>query len=346
MLAGDMTPRAAIVGLLGTALSDDERAVFARTPPLGVILFKRNIDQPEQVRQLIRQVRASLGRPDAPVLIDQEGGRVQRLRPPHWPDYPSLRAIGRLAEREANAGHAAAYAHARLIAADLDALGIDVVCAPCLDLLLPQTHRVIGDRAFAADPTLVASLGQTYLRGLHEGGVLGVIKHIPGHGRARGDSHLQLPSVTADAAQLAQDWRPFVACAQAAPFAMTAHIRYAALDPYRPATLSPVVIARIRQEIGFAGALLSDDLFMAALEGPLAARTVAAIDAGCDAVVYGNGLHADLTATAEVLQAAQPIAGQASRRIAAALGAKRAPTTFDHAQARARIAALSAQDVA
>jgi beta-N-acetylhexosaminidase len=284
---------AAIVGVAGCALGEDERRLIQGANPWGFILFARNCATPAQVRSLVDDLRAAVGRPDAPVLIDQEGGRVTRLCPPHWPARPPARRLGLLAERDRQAGMEAAWLHARLIAADLAPLGINVVCAPVLDLALPGRTRAIGDRALAADPQLVALLGQAMIDGFLEGGVLPVIKHLPGHGRARRDSHLGLPTVTAGVERMARaDWVPFRAC-RAAPFAMTAHVFYPALDAGCPATMSPSIIETvIRGAIGFAGALLSDDLSMGALSGSLGARSAAARAAGCDLALHCKGERA------------------------------------------------------
>ena len=306
--------------------------------PWGFILFRRNCASPAQVRSLVEDLRAAVGRPDAPVLIDQEGGRVARLCPPHWPARPPARQLGLLAERDRQAGIEAAWLHARLIAADLAPLGISVACAPVLDLALPGRTGAIGDRALGADPELVAVLGQAMIEGFLAGGVLPVIKHLPGHGRARRDSHLGLPTVTAGVERMARaDWTPFRAC-RAAPFAMTAHVLYPALDPACPATMSARIIETIiRGEIGFAGALLSDDLSMGALSGSLGARSAAARAAGCDLALHCNGDLAEMT---EVLDAAGPLEGVSARRAEAALARLHAPAAFDALAGAARLAAL------
>jgi beta-N-acetylhexosaminidase len=339
--AGSSLPvTAAIVGVAGCALGDDERRLIQARNPWGFILFRRNCANPAQVRFLVEDLRAAVGRPDAPVLIDQEGGRVARLCPPQWPARPPARRLGRLAERDRQAGIEAAWLHARLIAADLASLGINVVCAPVLDLALPGRTRAIGDRALAADPQLVALLGHAIIEGFLEGGVLPVIKHLPGHGRARRDSHLGLPTVTAGAERMARaDWIPFRAC-RAAPFAMTAHVLYPALDPACPATMSARIVETvIRGEIGFAGALLSDDLSMGALSGSLGARSAAARAAGCDLALHCNGDLAEMT---EVLDAAGPLEDASARRAQDALARLRAPAAFDPVAGAARLAALLA----
>lgn len=333
--------KAAIVGISGTALGGDERALLAGANPLGFILFARNCRTPDQVRALAGELRAALRRPDAPILIDQEGGRVMRLRPPVWPQRLAARTFGRLAQADLAAGCEAAWLQARLIAADLAALAITVDCAPVLDLGLPETTEAIGDRAFAAEPALVTELGRATISGLMDGGILPVIKHLPGHGRARVDSHVELPLVDAPLATLeAEDFRPFCALAAAAPMAMSAHVLYRALDPDRCATHSRHVIGEIiRGRIGFAGLLLSDDLGMGALGGPPGQRVAQALDAGCDVALHGSG---DPAITAEVLAAASPLAGEAAERVRRALAAVTAPQPFDAGAAQARLDRLLA----
>jgi beta-N-acetylhexosaminidase len=329
---------AAIVGIAGPVLGEDERRLFQERDPWGFILFARNCADPDQVRALVSDLRATVDRADAPVLIDQEGGRVARLCPPHWPARPPARRLGEIAERDPQAGLEAAWLHARLIAADLTPLGISVVCAPVLDLALPGQTRAIGDRALAADPELVALLGRAMIDGFLAGGVLPVIKHLPGHGRARRDSHVGLPTIAAAAGEMARaDWIPFRACC-AAPFAMTAHVLYPALDPARPATLSPTVIQEaIRGEIGFAGALLSDDLSMGALCGSLGERTAAARAAGCDLALHCNGDFAEMV---EVLACAGVLEGASAARAQAGLACVHVPQAFDAIASEARIAHL------
>jgi beta-N-acetylhexosaminidase len=327
-------PTAAIVGIAGLELGAAERRLFRARNPWGFILFARNCASPAQLQRLVDQLRAAVGRDEAPVLIDQEGGRVMRLRPPHWPARPPLRAIGRLAELDHAAGREAAWLHGRLIAADLAPLGISVDCAPVLDLALPGRTSAIGDRALSADPALVGSLGRAMIEGFLAGGVLPVIKHLPGHGRARLDSHLALPEVSARVATLrASDWPPFRACADA-PFAITAHVCYRSLDPDSPATLSERIIREvIRGEIGFAGALLSDDLSMGALEGTLGERAARARAAGCDLALHCNGCYDEMV---EVLDAAGALEGEAALRAARAIARLRPPEPFDVARGQAR----------
>jgi beta-N-acetylhexosaminidase len=294
--------RAAVVGIDGPRLSDAERALFLAEAPAGFILFRRNCVEPAQLRALTAELKGLYPDRWLPVLVDQEGGRVQRLCPPHWPTLPPARAIGALAERHLVAGERAARLHAAAIARLLGDVGIDVVCAPCLDLLRPETTRAIGDRAYAADPALVATLGLAYAEALIRAGVVPVIKHLPGHGRATCDSHLELPRVTASRAELeASDWRAFQPLA-APPLGqqimgMTAHIVFEALDPARPATQSPLVIEEaIRGAIGFRGLLFSDDLSMEALDGPIMARATASLEAGCDLALHCNGDIGELEA--------------------------------------------------
>jgi beta-N-acetylhexosaminidase len=337
---GGGAPAAAIVGVAGAELGAAERALFAARPPFGFILFARNCVAPAQLRRLIGDLRAAVGRTDAPVLIDQEGGRVARLGPPHWPARGAARPIGRLAERDPEAGQEAAWLHARLIAADLEPLGITVDCVPVLDLAIPDRTAAIGDRALSADPALVGELGLAMLEGLLAGGVLPVIKHLPGHGRARVDSHAALPVVDADLERLrASDFQPFWTC-RTAPFAMTAHVLYPALDPDRPATLSARIITDvIRGELGFEGCLLSDDLSMGALKGTIGERTAAARAAGCDLALHCNGRYAEMV---EALAAAGPLEGAARDRALQALRRRRGAQPLDRSAADARLAALLA----
>ncbi len=327
-----MSARACILGCSGAALTDAEHGFFREADPWGFILFRRNVETPDQVRRLVEALRASVGRADAPVLVDQEGGRVQRLRPPHWPAYPPGGAYGELPPEHRRA---MVWLGARLIAHDLHALGITVDCLPVLDVPAPGAHDVIGDRAYAREPDDVASLGRAAAEGLIAGGVLPVIKHVPGHGRARADSHKRLPVVDATRAELAaRDFAPFRALADM-PMAMTAHVVYRALDRARPATTSPVVIADIvRGAIGFQGLLISDDLSMNALKGGLGERTTAALAAGCDVALHCNG---DAGEIASVVDAAHPLAGQSLARAEAAL-ARLPPeiASFDAVEGRAR----------
>jgi beta-N-acetylhexosaminidase len=324
--------RAFIAGLSGVALTADERAFLRDAAPWGLILFKRNIDTPAQVRALTHDFRDAVGRTEAPILIDQEGGRVQRLKPPQWPAYPPGAAYGLLYDRDPAQGLAAARLGARLIAADLAALGIDVDCLPLADVPVPGADSVIGDRAYGETPDKVAAIANAVTEGLMQGGVLPVLKHIPGHGRATADSHHRLPVVATDRATLEKtDFAAFRPLAHL-PLAMTAHVVFSAIDG-EPATTSATIIGQvIRDSIGFAGALMSDDISMGALSGTLAERTQAAFAAGCDLVLHCNGRLDEMRAVA----AETPVlSGEAGRRAAAALAARRPAETIDLAAARA-----------
>ena len=330
---------ACILGCHGPRLNADERDLFASAEPFGLILFARNIEDPDQVRALVQEFRAIAGRVDAPVLIDQEGGRVQRLRPPHWPDFPPAEVFGEIHAGDVAAGIEAARLGARLIADELAALGINVDCLPVADLRHPDGHGIIGDRAYASDPAAVAELAGAAAAGLLEGGVLPVIKHMPGHGRANADSHEALPVVETPLEELDRtDFESFRRLA-ALPIAMTAHVVYAAVDCERPATVSPVVIAEvIRNRIGFAGLLLTDDLSMKALQGTLGNRTAAALAAGCDIALHCNGRLDEMR---EVVAAVPRLQGEAARRASAALGCLKSPgKPFNTAEARGRFSAM------
>jgi beta-N-acetylhexosaminidase len=309
-----------ITGLAGPVLTNAERRFVQEADPWGLILFKRNIAAPDDVRRLIEEFRAAIGR-EAPVLIDQEGGRVQRLGPPHWPVYPSGVAYGALYDRDRSLGLAAAKLGARLIAEDLGQLGIDVDCAPVADVPVAAADPIIGDRAYGADPVKVAALAGAFAAGLIEGGVLPVIKHIPGHGRATADSHKMLPVVTADPAVLdAIDFAAFRPL-RALPMGMTAHVVFTAIDPVAPATTSANIVRNvIRDSIGFAGLLMSDDLSMGALSGSLGERTRAAIAAGCDVVLHCNG---DMSEMCAVAAEAPVLRGESAQRAEAALAMRR-----------------------
>ncbi len=327
--------RAFICGCRDTKLTQEERDFLRASDPFGLILFKRNVETPAQVRALIADFRACVGR-DAAVLIDQEGGRVQRLGAPHWRAYPAAARFGALdlplPEREGLVRRAAT-----LLGQDLRALGITVDCAPVLDVPVPGAHDVIGDRAYARDPESVARLGRAAALGLADAGILPIMKHIPGHGRAGVDSHLQLPSVDAPLDLLrATDFYPFKANADL-PAAMSAHVVYRALDPERPGTLSPIVIRYIREEIGFEGLLFSDDLSMQALSGALRTRAEAAFAAGIDLALHCNGDLAEAEAVAEAAPLLQGEALTRARRAATWRAEPAAP--FDPVEAWAEIEA-------
>jgi beta-N-acetylhexosaminidase len=336
-----MQARAFITGVAGTAITPQERAFLQEARPWGLILFKRNIDTPDQVIALVASFREILGSADAPVLIDQEGGRVQRMGPPHWPSYPPGSAYGRLYDRDTAKGLAAARLGARLIAEDLMKVGITIDCLPVADVPVSGADAVIGDRAYGESPEKVSALAAAAAGGLMDGGVLPVLKHIPGHGRATADSHAALPVVDAPRAALeASDFAAFRPLA-GLPIAMTAHVVFSAIDPVSPATTSAKMIANvIRDGIGFQGLLMSDDISMGALSGSLRERTRAALAAGCDVALHCNG---DLEEMREVAAESPMLTGAPARRAAAALAARHAPEQIDSAAAREQFAALMAE---
>jgi beta-N-acetylhexosaminidase len=303
---------AAIVGIAGLALTEEEAALFAQHPPAGVILFARNIAAPAPLRLLVAALRRALPA-DAVLMVDQEGGRVARLAPPHWRAHPPAAAHGALFAAKPAAGLRAAWLTGALIGLDCAGAGFDVVTAPVLDLRISGAHGVIGDRAFAADPHAVAALGRAMAEGLLAAGVQPVGKHVPGHGRARVDSHLHLPVVTDS--DLQADWAPFAANADL-PWMMTAHVSYPALDPEAPATLSARILGGVvRRRIGFRGVLVSDDLGMQALAGTPARRALGALAAGCDVALYCSG---EIAPTTDLLARCPPLSPAATARLAAA----------------------------
>jgi beta-N-acetylhexosaminidase len=336
-----MQARAFITGLAGPAITTEERAFLTETQPWGLILFKRNIDNAAQVSALIASFLEIVGRNDAPVLIDQEGGRVQRMGPPNWPSYPTGAAYGRLYDRDAAKGIAAARLGARLIADDLAKVGITVDCLPVADVPVQGADAVIGDRAYGETPDKVSVLAAAAAAGLADGGVLPVLKHIPGHGRATADSHATLPVVTATREELeASDFAAFRPLS-GLPLAMTAHVVFTAIDPVSPATTSAKMIQNvIRDGIGFQGLLMSDDISMGALSGSVRERTAAALAAGCDVALHCNG---NLDEMREVAAESPLLSGKASRRAEAALAARHAPQEIDISAARAQFAALMAE---
>jgi beta-N-acetylhexosaminidase len=328
----------AIYGCAGTTLSAAEQDFFREVKPWGFILFARNISEPAQVKALVAQLRDTVADDQAPVLIDQEGGRVARLKPPHWHARPPAARFGALHVENPEAAREASYLNARLIAHDLASLGINVDCLPVLDVPVAGAHDIIGDRAFAHDPTTIIDLGKAQIEGLMDGGVLPVMKHIPGHGRAGADSHLDLPRVSATAEELsAADFVTFRSLSRC-PIAMTAHVVYESIDPQRPCTTSAKVIRDvIRGEIGFDGLLMSDDLSMKALDGPLAVRAKAALSAGCDLALHCNG---DMDEMRDVASGVTQLKGPALKRSEQALAHLSAPAPFDAAAAEARLASL------
>lgn len=334
-------PTAVIFGCAGLRLEPEEQRFFAKVQPLGFILFARNIEAPDQVRALVTSLRESVERADAPVLIDQEGGRVARLKPPHWRVAPAAARFGDLAHLDAALGREAVGLNARLLAAELHDLGIDVDCVPLLDVRTPGLHDAIGDRAFSDEPGMVADLGRAVCEAMLAGGVLPVVKHVPGHGRALVDSHVALPVVDAPRADLeAVDFAPFQALNHM-PLAMTAHVLYRAYDGDNPATASLAVVRDvIRGFIGFDGLLMSDDLSMEALGGTIGARATAAIAADCDVALHCNGKMPEME---EVGDAVGHLSDAGVARWTRAAAMRSAPQPFDRAEAFARLDALLAR---
>lgn len=317
-----MTTGATIFGCSGPVLTTDERAFYRDADPFGFIVFARNVETPDQLRRLTADLRDSVGR-DAPVLVDQEGGRVQRLRAPYWREW--LPPLDQVQIASPDAPQVMAL-RSRLMAAELRAVGIDANCAPCADLALPETHPFLKNRCYGSDPARVAQIARAVADGFLAGGVLPVIKHLPGHGRSSADTHHNLPTVTVDAATLrATDFAPFAALNDL-PMAMTAHIVFAAHDPDHPATQSPDMIRVIRDEIGFSGLLMTDDLNMQALSGTLAARAARSIAAGCDIALHCKGDMAEMQAVAA---AAGRMRADTAARAAAALLRRRDPEPAD-----------------
>ena len=306
-------PKAVIFGCSGPALTGEERRFFAETLPVGFILFERNCQDPRQVIGLVAELKEITGRAGTPILIDQEGGRVQRLKPPHWRNAPPASVFGALAAKDMALAQEAARLNARLIAAELSDLGITVDCAPVLDVPGPKAHSIIGERAYGGDPETVTALALAAAEGFLSGGVLPVVKHIPGHGRCTADSHQELPVVDADVADLeAVDFKPFQALGHM-PWAMTAHVVYRALDAENPATTSAEVISKtIRGAIGFEGVLISDDIGMKALQGTFQERAAAVLAAGCDLVLHCSG---DLEEMKAVAQGTGELSDEAAARL-------------------------------
>ena len=336
-----MGTRAFITGVAGTDLSAEEREFIAAAQPWGFILFKRNIENPAQVSALTGALRALTGDADAPVLIDQEGGRVQRFGPPHWPVYPPGAAFGRLYDIDRALGLAAARLSARLIADDLIRTGVTVDCLPLADVPVAGADAVIGDRAYGTEPAKVAAIARAVTDGLNGGGILPVLKHIPGHGRATADTHFKLPVVdTAESDLERTDFAAFRPLADL-PMAMTAHVVFSAVDAAHPATTSATMIKRvIRGFIGFQGLLMSDDLSMNALAGSIAERTRAVLAAGCDMVLHCNG---KLDEMRQVARETPELSGKALARAERALAARKPPQPFDRAVARAELDGLIAR---
>ncbi len=333
-----MNTRAFITGVSGLELNADEREFIRAERPWGFILFKRNIETPDQVAHLVQELRKAVGKADAPVLIDQEGGRVQRLGPPHWPVYPPGAVFDTLYNIDPALGLNAARLSSRLIAADLADLGITVDCLPLADVPVAGADAVIGNRAYGTEPKKVAAIARAVTEGLEQGGVLPVLKHIPGHGRATADTHFRLPEVDTSKKELERtDFAAFQPLADL-PMAMTAHVVFSALDPAHPATTSATIIEQvIRGVIGFQGLLMSDDVSMNALSGSIAERTRAIFAAGCDVVLHCNG---KLDEMREVVAQTPELTGTPLERAKAALASRRAPQPFDRAAARIELDAL------
>jgi beta-N-acetylhexosaminidase len=333
-----MSTRTFITGVSGPELSAAEREFIRAARPWGFILFKRNIETRGQVALLVSELRKVLDAPDAPVLIDQEGGRVQRLGPPHWPAYPAGAIFGALYGIDPALGLSAARLSARLIAADLSETGITVDCLPLADVPVAGADAVIGDRAYGTEPQKVAAIARAVTEGLEQGGILPVLKHIPGHGRATADTHFKLPVVDARKSELERtDFAAFQSLANL-PMAMTAHVVFSELDPAHPATTSATIIQQvIRGAIGFQGLLMSDDVSMNALAGSIAERTRAIFKAGCDMVLHCNG---KLDEMREVARETPELSGMALERAKRALASRKPPQAFDRLAARAELDVL------
>lgn len=329
-----MSPRATIFGCEGLGLTDWERDFFRDADPWGFIVFKRNLETPDQIRRLTAQLRESVGR-NAPILIDQEGGRVARLEPPVWQGWtPALEYAVDSADRAR-----AFWLRSRIMAAELIALGIDVNCAPLADIAVPNTHRFLANRCYGTDAATVAEMGRAVADGLRAGGVAPILKHIPGHGRAVADSHKVLPRVTASMDELrATDFAPFHALNDL-PMAMTAHIIYDAFDVENCATLSPIMVNLMRDEMGFDGLLMTDDLSMHALDGTFADRVRSSLGAGCDMILHCNG---DPTEMREIVAETPILTGDARRRADIATDARGTPEPFDLDAARAEVIQIMA----
>ncbi|TNE63064.1 MAG: beta-N-acetylhexosaminidase [Alphaproteobacteria bacterium] len=330
-----------IFGCSGHSLTAKERAFFSRVKPAGFILFKRNVADPDQVRALVREMKEAVGRAKVPILVDQEGGRVQRLGPPNWRTYPPMAVFGDMAVKDPTLAASALRLNCRMIADDLRRLGINVDCLPVLDVMRDEADPIVGDRSFSRDPDLVAALGRIAVDALMDGGVLPVIKHLPGHGRATIDSHLALPTIDTPMADMQKtDFVPFKALKDA-PFGMTAHIVYSDVDPVQCATLSRLVIGRvIRMTLGFSGLLMSDDLSMKALTGDFGDRTRGAFEAGCDLVLHCNGNMDEMQAIAAASPAAAP---PLEKRIASLISQADKVPMADRADIRARYDDLMAK---
>ena len=315
----------------GATLTADEKAFFRDANPYGYILFARHCETPEGVKRLVGELKSLSGRDRLPILIDQEGGRVARLKPPHWPKYPPAKIFADIAKSDKEKAHRAVYLNARLIAHDLYTLGITVDCAPLADLPVEGAHDIIGDRAFGTESGQVIYLARAMAAGLMDGGIVPVLKHIPGHGRAFSDSHHELPVVEASLDELrATDFQPFKALSNL-PMGMTAHVLYTAIDDKHMATQSKPAIDLIRGELGFKGLLMSDDISMKAMEGNLAERARTSLAAGCDVVLHCN---ASLKEKQEAMEGVSALAGESLERAERAMASVKMPKTYDYDEAR------------
>lgn len=331
--------KALIVGCKGPRLSDAEREFLASERPWGLILFKRNCESSAQIAALTQEFRRVTGYREAPVLIDQEGGRVQRLGPPDWPRFPPAAHFGEIHAHDPGKGREAARLGGRLIAEELASLGITVDCLPVADLRRPEGHGIIGDRAYGDTTEAVVELARAAAEGLMQGGVLPVMKHIPGHGRANADSHEALPTVSASMGELEKtDFEPFRRLRDL-PMAMTAHVLYQSIDPNRAATISKKIVQEIiRGHIGFDGLLMTDDLSMKALTGSLQQRAEMSLEAGCDIVLHCNG---DIEEMREIVAVCPALSGEPARRAGAALDRRKSPLdNMNLAEAHARFSAM------
>lgn len=328
-----MAVRACIFGCLGLQLTPEEKVFFRDADPWGFILFARNIDTPDQLRKLTAELREAVGR-NAPILLDQEGGRVQRLRAPHWREWtPALEFVDSI-----NGSSRAMSLRYQLIAQEMRDVGIDVNCAPMLDVATDTSHEIILNRCYGSNPTRVAQMGRAVADGLLAGGVLPIIKHIPGHGRTPLDSHFDLPQVDVPLTELQKnDFAPFAQLSDL-PMAMTAHIVYPVIDPDKCATLSAPVIDMIRKNIGFDGLLMTDDLSMKALGGSFETRAEQSLKSGCDMLLHCNGLRVEMD---PILASTPELSGKALARASRALAARKTPEPFDTAAAIAELEALT-----
>jgi beta-N-acetylhexosaminidase len=333
--------RAFMIGVSGVMLTNEEKDFIHASKPAGLILFARNISTSEQLRKLIGSFHETVNEPDALVLIDQEGGRVQRLRPPLAPNYPSAEVIGDIYKKKIEKGVRSAWLAGRLIADDLCKHGIDVDCDPVLDLRLPGAHDVIGNRSYGDNVATVVALASAKMDGLTAGGILPVIKHVPGHGRAHADSHLELPHVEAGHDELSKsDFATFKAL-NTAPFGMTAHVVYEDIDRVAPATTSKKLVQEvIRGEIGFDGALMTDDLGMKALSGSFADRAKSSLEAGCDIVLHCSGIMEEMR---DVAGAVPELSGKSLARFETALKMRRKPEALNRREAETELKSLLAE---